>query len=943
MKTEQTMPWELVERNKPLRDDVRMLGKMLGDTIRRLDGVEVFEAVESFRNLCKQLHQQHSDAAKKELLELIDGMDGDVATKVIRAFLTYFDLINIAEQVHRMRRQAVQQSDSSKPFQPDSIAELFHRIGDSTLSPEQVVETLRKLDIEVVFTAHPTEVVRRTVLLKQLELGEYLLRNSQPVKSSEEKRAIGEGLQASVESLWHTDHVFYFKPSVNDEVKYGLYHFDHVVIDAALDVHEELTERLKHLSRPDEFRGDEPTFITFGSWIGGDRDGNPFVTASVTRETLRYQKSIILRRYLRDLESLFNQLSHSLNWIPITPELTESLEADERLLPASVVKLSQRYPREPFRRKLLFIQEKLKNTLDDDASAVKYQHADEFKEEIDIMRRALAAAGCEPSLRRLNRLRSSINVFGFHLAKLDVRQHSSRHLQALDEITRSTRLTESGYASLDEEHKQEFLTEVMSKKQPVPIAENVLSEQTIETLRVFDMMAESQDLHGTRALDTYIVSMTQNASDMLIILMFAQNAGIYGNPNRTISIVPLFETIEDLRRAAQLFATLLKNPVYREYLAERGWLQEIMIGYSDSGKDGGIFTSNWELYKAQQELVSMAEANSIKLRLFHGRGGSIGRGGGPTHQAILAQPAGTVEGRIKITEQGEVISSKYAMPAIAIRNFDRLAAATVEASLPGFSKFSRNDEDDAWRELMETLSKISLEEYRSLVYGDASFVEFFQQATPINEIGRLQLGSRPTRRSSGSTSISDLRAIPWVFAWTQSRFLLPGWYGVGTALQNYLDENRDEHLRMLRHLYTAWPFFNVLIARVETALSITDMNIAGYYVQKLVTDEALRERYFPRILDEYERTKSAVLSITGEKTLLENNAFLQRSIALRNPYVDPLSYLQVRSISELRNRETEETAPPPSPGELSPAAHDKLLDRVLMAVHGVAQGLQSSG
>lgn len=920
------MPWELVERNKPLRDDVRMLGKLLGDTIRRLDGEEVFQAVESFRNLCKDLHREHSDEAKRELLNLIDQLDDDVATKVIRAFLTYFDLINIAEQIHRMRLQATQMSAKERPYQTDSIAELFHRISKSSLTTEDVANTLRRLDIEIVFTAHPTEVVRRTVLLKQLELAEYLLRKTQAPKSSEEKRAIEDGLLACVESLWHTDHVFYFKPSVTDEVKYGLYHFDHVVIDAALDVHEELATRLGSAG---DLPGTPITFLTFGSWIGGDRDGNPFVTADVTRETLKYQKSIIIKRYLHDLEFLFNQLSHSANWIAVPDELWQSIETDEKRLPEHVVKLTQRYPREPFRRKLLFIQEKLRNS--------HYADSEEFRNDIDIMCRALESAGCLPSLKKLQRLRSTVDVFGFHLAKLDVRQHSARHTAAMEEIS-------PGYAKLSEQDKMAFLTNSLTSGKPLTTNRNGYSPDTKETLEVFDVMAAAQDEHGTRAVDTYIVSMTQNSSDMLIILLYAQNAGIHGGPsNRTVSIVPLFETIDDLRRGPDLFKELLANPVYHEYLKHRGWLQEIMIGYSDSGKDGGFLTSNWELYKAQQKLAEMAKEQGISLRLFHGRGGSIGRGGGPTHQAILAQPAGSVEGRIKITEQGEVISSKYAMPAIAIRNFDRLAAAVVEATLPGFSDFKQEDEDPSWHELMETLSHAAHREYRSLVYGDDSFVEFFQQATPINEIGRLQLGSRPTRRSKGSTAISDLRAIPWVFAWTQSRFLLPGWYGVGTAFEEYLSTDREEKLRTLRKLYRDWPFFKVLIARVETALSIADMNIAGYYVEKLVTDPALRDRYFDRILNEYERTKSVVLAITDQRSLLEKNAFLQRSIALRNPYVDPLSYLQVRSISQWRERDSSAATTAPAPGELSPAAQDVVLDRVLMAVHGVAQGLQSSG
>jgi phosphoenolpyruvate carboxylase len=947
------MPWELDERNRRLREDVRELGNILGETIKKLDGQEVFEMVERFRQLCKSMHQQKDDSAKNALTELIDSLDMETAAKVIKAFLTYFDLINIAEQIHRLRRHAQQDSAGASSFQPDSLAELFNRLDHSELSAKDLLETLRNLDIEVVFTAHPTEIIRRTVLLKQLEMASYLYQRDHPPLTRYESKKIQDGLIAVVESLWMTDHIFYFKPSVIDEVRYGLYHFDHVVIDAVMDVHGELKEKCKQLAQQLSIEQTESmSFITFGSWIGGDRDGNPFVTTEVTRETLKYQKSIILRWYLKELETLFNRLSHSLNWVQISDNLRSSLESDEKIISDRTKRLAKRYTLEPFRRKLLFIQEKLRNTLtiaeatsDQTAGAgASYQHHSELRSELELMRQSLAKSGCESSLQALARLIDVVDVFGFHLAKLDIRQHSARHTQALDEILTSSGLPAGSYSRLPEEERIAWLTRALESQEPTVSKIASLSEQSSETINVFRTMSECQDLHGTQSLDTYIVSMTEGASDLLIILLFARNCGLYspnGEGARTISIVPLFETIGDLRKAPQIFLSLLEHPVYKRYIEQRGMLQEVMIGYSDSGKDGGIVTSNWELYKVQQELAKISRSTGVRLRLFHGRGGTIGRGGGPTHKAIMAQPSNTVAGRIKLTEQGEVISSKYALHGIAVRNFDRLAAATLEASVMGGALQSQILDSSSWHEFMEQFSGSAYEEFRDLIYGDASFVEFFQQTTPINEIGQLRLGSRPTRRQKDSHSISDLRAIPWVFAWTQSRYLLPAWYGMGTAYERQLLEHGTDRLKFMRQLYRDWPFFNVLILKAETALAIADMNIARYYADELVQDKALKERYLGRILAEYQRTHAAVLAITESSILLERNPFLQRSISLRNPYVDPLSYLQVRFIKELRERIA--TGEQLNVSEHGIHAGDRLLETVLMAVHGVAEGLQSTG
>lgn len=945
---------DLSERNKPLRDDVRRLGFMLGDTIRELEGDQVLATVEEFRGLCKTLHRLESESApgaeieavKTQLDRLVTDIDIDRAEKVIKAFLCYFDLINIAEQNHRLRRKAMRESSQEESYPADSIEAILADMTGDKESRENLLNTLLNLDIQIVFTAHPTEITRRTVLLKQLEMAKHLYQKDLSPLTYKQREEIESGLKSAIESLWLSDHIIYFKPAVLDEVKYGLYLFDNVIFEAIKDVHKMLkrhslylAESLK-LSVPDDI-----TYITFGSWIGGDRDGNPYVTPEVTVKALDFQRKLILNKYLSELEGIFNALSHSTNVIEFDTRLKESIELDAVNFPHIQQEYSERYRFEPFRLKLLFIQEKLRLTLQNQGQGAElgYAAASQFKEELELIKEALLASNCKASIRKLEELVSIVDIFGFHLAKLDFRQHSKRHASALDEITAYLGIFDRPFSELSEDEKLEWLLSELASKRPMIPSDLNFSEETNETISVFRTMATLQDLHGPGSLDTYIVSMTTNASDLLTILLFARECGLLNNthkPDRSISVVPLFETIEDLRHAPKIFEKLLDERFYRDYITARGDLQEIMIGYSDSGKDGGIVTSNWELYKAQKQLVDLAESKGVKLRLFHGRGGTIGRGGGPTHRAILAQPPGTVSGRIKITEQGEVISSKYSLQGIAVRNFERMASAVLKSSLMEAHQRKEGVDRPEWLSLMNKLSEYAFEHYRALVYGEKDFVEFFQQCTPIKEIAQLRLGSRPTRRHRGSNSISDLRAIPWVFAWTQSRFLLPGWYGFGGAVERLLE---TEDLSTLRELYQRWPFFRGLVNKVEQSLAVADMKIASYYADNLVEESQMKERIMAMILKEYEGSRRAVLDITEQSYLLENTEYLRRTIDLRNPYVDPLSYLQVKFIKTLRDRaarqKTTETAVAPG-GSATP---DQLLDTVLMAINGVAEGLQSTG
>lgn len=934
----------LAERIKPLRDDVRALGVILGDTIKRFEGEGVFAEVERLRHLFKQIHRT-PDAAeaaslREEAVKLIKSLDLDDAIRITKAFLTYFDLINIAEQNHRLRRLA-QATETKKDGTLESLYERMPEPG------EDFLDVLEHLDIQVVFTAHPTEITRRTVLLKQLTLSALLYKQDHALLSRAERKQIEDGLKAVVESLWLTDHVIHFKPSVMDEVKYGIYHFHNVVIDAVLDVHESLLHKAfeiidaseRNTQNKDELkkRLQGSTFITFGSWIGGDRDGNPFVTPEVTRNTLAYQRQVILNHYLKDLETLFDDLSTSSNWSRPSEEFYRGLEADAQLLPEISAKYGERYALEPYRLKLLFIQAKLRKTLD--GSIGGYGLAQDLKADLGLILSDMDGKGLEYSLTSLRRLMHAVTIFGFHLAKLDMRQHSNRHRQAMHEILQQMQIGPQSFMDLDEEQKIKVLLDEIQTKRPLVPWHLDFSPETNETIETFRTMAEMQDLHGTKAIDTYIVSMTEEASDLLLVLALGKSQGLF-QKGRTISVVPLFETINDLRRAPEIFKTLLDHPVcgpfYREYLARRGNLQEIMIGYSDSGKNGGIVTANWELYKAQRKLVEEASAMGIKLRLFHGRGGTIGRGGGPTHQAILAQPRGTVDATIKITEQGEVISSKYALHDIATRNFSRLAAAVVEASLPHQS--DPHKDMSQWRTIMADLSEKAFHAFRGTVYDNPDFVHFFNQATPISEIAKLNMGSRPTRRNTGSAAIEDLRAIPWVFAWTQNRFMLPAWFGLGKAYEQLIAE-QPEVLPVMQKMYQGWPFFRGLIRKIETALAVADFDIAEHYANSLADDKT-RATVFKPIEAEFAATRQAVLEISQQQRLLQNVPYLDHSIGLRNPYVDPLSYLQVHLIERLRkyqdqNQDQDQDQDGPD--------REMLTEAVLMTINGIAEGLQNTG
>ncbi|MFN0109121.1 MAG: phosphoenolpyruvate carboxylase, partial [Blastocatellia bacterium] len=978
------------EKNLPLRNDIRRLGDLLGDTLKRLGGETLFDIEEQVRALCKELRADHSPATERRLKRLLHGLSADQAIGVIRAFSVYFQLVNIAEQHHRTRRKKFYELHTPDQPQRGSIADTFRQIkqANNQLTDDELRQRIQRvvdgLEIVPVMTAHPTEAARRTLLEKHRRLADALSTLDESNLPKRRQADLELQLAAEVESIWQTDEVRHTQLQVLDEVNNALYYFDATLFDSVPALLEELEFQLgKHFPGVKLRDGLAP--LRFGSWVGGDRDGNPNVTPEVTWETLRLQQRLTLRKYQTAIADLSRRLSESVRFAPPSLELQASIERDKAQMSATAEEVFARNPEEPYRQKLSFVYRRLENNVQrnrDLKGALRietpnqlisirpalpiiaaltqptrhmarhlardlegeYQSASELWEDLRLVRDSLQSDKASLAARSVDRLMRQVAVFGLHLAALDLRQHSQRHTAALAEITRGLEL-EKDYSAMNEAERMEWLTAELLTPRPLVATDARYEPDTTETLNVFRVARRALEEISQRAIRTYVVSMTQQPSDLLAVLVLAKQAGL-GNavtgrcgdgvasqenlsqspslpvPQPHLAVAPLFETIDDLRRAPDVMRQLFENSAYRRVLASQGNLQEVMIGYSDSSKDGGILTSSWELYKAQERLWQVAREHAVELRLFHGRGGTVGRGGGPSHEAILAQPAGTVAGRIKITEQGEVVSSKYSLPEIAMRSLELTTAAVIAASLTDSStktheENTKQNKDkpsllrepscdfvekpflNQWQTVMEEISEQAFAAYRDFVRGEG-FLDYFTQATPVEELQHLRIGSRPAKRKAGSKSLDDLRAIPWVFGWTQSRHLLPGWLAVGSALKSFLDANPRKHLALLREMYERWPFFHSTISNIEMTLAKADFQIARQYADQ-TPDKKLGQRVFKLLAAEYERACQAVLQITGEKHLLENSPVLQRSIEVRNPYVDPMSYLQVELLARNRN------------------------------------------
>ncbi|MGB3364357.1 MAG: phosphoenolpyruvate carboxylase [Thermodesulfobacteriota bacterium] len=914
-----------IDKEKPLRIDVRFLGNILGKVIIHQEGKNIFDIEEKIRALTKDMRQSYVKSQKEDLVSTIKSLSYKDIYKVARAFTTYFKLVNIAEQNHRIRRRREYKYISDiKDSVEGSVESLFDTLGERNISYTDFRALVDKMSIELVLTAHPTEVNRHIVLEKFRRIS-YLLEEFQnPILSVEEKKAIHLEIKAEVISLWQTEEVPSFKITPIDEARSAQYYFRETIFEALTTVYLEFEDKIKEHYGLTEIK--LPAFFRFGSWVGGDRDGNPFVTHSITLEVLRMQMELVLEKYLEQVERLINQLSASKKQVHVSSELIDSIDRDKKLLKHdSGIRNSD----ESYRIKLSYIKSKIIGTqkrIKGEIYNISYANKDQLIDDLEIIDRSLRENRGEMLAdSTLKKLIRQVSVFGFHMAKLDIRQNSEVHVRAIQEITK--RLNLANYNELSEKDRFSWLASEINNPRPLIPGWLELSAETTEVLKTFAAVKQGLDEINDECIDTYIISMTSSASNVLEVLLLAKEANLYinegGNITSRLNIVPLFETIDDFRNAPEIMKALYENSVYRNHLTARGNISEIMIGYSDSGKDGGHLCSSWEIHKAQRSLKKLADKYGLRNKFFHGRGGTVSRGGGPTNQAILARPSGTVDGMIKITEQGEVVYSNYSLPEIAEDNLELVLSSVILTSL---SKESINPK---WEEAMEELSSHARDSWRTLVYEDGDFYPYFQQATPISVLQQMQIGSRPAKRKQ-TNRIEDLRAIPWVFSWTQNRHLITGFYSVGSALNKFVNKNPEKNLKLLQEMYENWRFFKSHIDNIQMTLSRADMWIALEY-SLLVNPRELGKRVFQKVRDEFKLTQELVLKITNQELILDNNPFLKKSIELRNPYIDSLSYIQVALLRRL------------SKGDISKEEKEALTDIIKLTINGISAGLKNTG
>ena len=915
----------LEDKDEPLRRDINLLGRLLGQVLIEQEGEELFETEEEIRLLCKQLRFNYDAEKDHQLRQRISQMDLEELGKIIRAFSVYFQLVNIAERYHRVRRRRQYETSSEDAPQRASLESTLTRLREGGMSGPGLQEVLNRLSVGLVLTAHPTEALRRSVRRKHVNIGETLESLESGVLTWRERRRLEEILAEEITLLWQTDELRTRRPEVRQEIQRTLLFFEDPLISATLDVYREFEDELER-----KFPQDTPQLgrvLSFGSWVGGDQDGNPFVKADTLSVALGLQRELVVKRHIDAVLRLANHMSQSRKLVSVSKELLTSIEQDERLLGESAG-VDQEDPNEAYKRKLILISERLRHTLEGPDSAEAYPGIEEYVSDLHVIRDSLLEHGgariSEGSLRDCIR---QAEIFGFHLAKLDVRQESSVVAKAVAEVVSAA--TGEDLLGMDEPEKADLLRRMLTAPElDLPDPED-LTLETREVLETFGRIRQAIEDFSAPVVETFILSMAHEASDVLSVQLLARRVGLLQTNDsgrctaNHLRVTPLFETIDDLTHAPEVLRRLLEDPFYRSSLQEGDDLQEIMLGYSDSGKDAGYVTSNWTLYKAQLLLTDVAREYDVELRLFHGRGGSAGRGGGPSYDAIKAQPPGTLGGKIRITEQGEVISFKYSMRGLARRNLNTVLAAVLEAT----AEDQDPTPDTRWVEAMDYLSKVARNTYRSLVYEDEEFVEFFSEASPIRELSLLNMGSRPARREQ-TPNVESLRAIPWVFAWTQNRFLLPSWYGTGTALAGYI---RDEDgLNTLKEMYKEWPFFKTLINFMQMTLAKSDLRIARTYTD-LVESSELRDRMWNTISTEHESCANALIQITGYESLLDDSPVLQRSVRLRNPYVDPISYIQVSLLQRLR------ALPEEAPDR------DNTLNTLLRTISGISSGMLNTG
>lgn len=909
---------DVADKDLPLREDIRLLGRLLGEIVRSQEGRPIFDIVETIRRASIRFHRDDDHEARRELDEVLQSLNPDQAVQVIRAFSYFSHLANIAEDEHRIRRTR-SHDIAGDPPRPGTIARALDDAAAAGVTAETLVGFFNDALVSPVLTAHPTEVRRKSTMGQEIAIAQLLDQRGRSDLTPAEHQEIDDRLSRAVLVLWQTNLLRQTPLNVTDEVENGLSYYDYTFFRELPRLYARLEDRLQSFA-PAGGPTSIASFLRIGSWIGGDRDGNPFVDAGVLQETLEMQNARVVDFYMEELNKLRAELSLSTRLVTISDALSA--------LAAASPDTSEHSQLEPYRRAISLIMARLGATRteqpDDAAIGVPpYETAADFAADLDIVHQSLMENGSEALCKgRLRMLRRAADCFGFHLASVDLRQSSDVHAAVVAELFAAA-TPNRDYLDRSEADRIGALQAELGSLRPLLRPHWDYGDQTAKELAILRAAREGQDRYGPRTVMTAIISNTRSASDLLGLAVLLRETGLATAEGRSaVNIVPLFETVADLRACVGIMDRLLAIPEYRRLVDSRDGLQEVMLGYSDSNKDGGYVTSGWELYKAEVGLVELCRKHGVRLRLFHGRGGTVGRGGGPSYDAIVGQPAGAVNGQIRLTEQGETISSKYTNAEVGRRNLEILTAAALEASL---LHPTTDTVPAAFVDVMDSLSSRAFEAYRALVHETPGFNEYFRASTVINEISTLNIGSRPAARKQ-TGRIEDLRAIPWVFSWSQCRIMLPGWYGFGSAVTAWLAEHPGDGIGLLREMYRTWPFFRGLLSNMDMVLAKTNMAIASRYAE-LVSDETLRRTVFGRIADERQTSIAVLLDILEADELLESNPLLNRSIRNRFPYIDPLNHLQVELLKAHRL------------GSDDP----KVLRGLQLTINGLSAGLRNSG
>jgi phosphoenolpyruvate carboxylase len=916
-----------------LRADIRLLAGFLGESLVRHEGSQLVDRVEEVRALTKAV-RAGEEGAEAQLIDFLAGIDIQTAILLVRAFSAYFHLANIAEQVHRLDEQAVRSKGSL-----EAVVEAMQHAG---VTATEVEELLDHLELRPVLTAHPTEAVRQSILTKRRRIAALLEQRRNPYAPVADRNRSERRIAEEIDLIWQTDELRRDRPTPIDEAMSVLFYLDELFGAVLPDLLDDFTI---HLDRLGVVLPPRARPLRFGTWVGGDRDGNPAVTPAVTIEVLKLQRDRALRNLIAAMDQLISELSPSTRLVAVSAELEKSLDADRELLPDVYAQYCRLNAEEPYRFKCAYIRQRLVNTrtrITQDRPHRRgddYATTDQLLDDLEVIRTSLVENGCEVVARGpFDRVFRLAVASGLTLATMDIREHAQRHHAALAALIDRLGSLSRPYAELSRVERRQLLSSELLSPRPLASPAARLPDEAAEVLKLFAVIRQALDTYGEEVIESYVVSMTKGSDDVLAPAVLAREAGLVDLSAGVarIGFVPLLETVDELRAAGRILDELLEDPAYRQLVDCRGGVQEVMLGYSDSSKDAGITTAVWEIHRAQRQLRDAARRHGVLLRLFHGRGGTPGRGGGPTGESILAQPFGALSGAIKITEQGEVVSDKYGVPTLAHRNLEVALAAVLEASLLHRESRVPLSTIDRWDGAMIVVSEAAHGAYRNLVE-DPGVVEYFETSTPVNELRGLNIGSRPMRRpgsegrrvtapgsTAGRNDLSDLRAIPWVFGWTQSRQLVPGWFGVGSGLAHARDSGLAD---LLAEMFREWHFFRTFVSNVEMVLFKTDLEIAGRYVRRLV-DPSLRY-LFDRICEEYQRTVEQVLALTGSSRLLDRYPTLQKTLAVRNGYLDPINYLQVALLDRVR-----------AAGE---DADPQLWRALLLTVNGIANGMRNTG